>query len=246
MASVAAQKEMRRLFVKPNGDEVILTGDDHKHVAYSLRAKRGDSLVVCFDGTDYAAVITDITKDRTVAEIRGKAASTSEPSHEITLFFGALKGEKNDFVVQKCTELGVKRFVPFTSKFSAVTSESVKTERLGRIALEAAKQSGRGAVPVVEEPTNLSRVVERLSDYGAVIFPYENAQEGGFGFLSEHVGSVAIIVGGEGGFSREEAEKLIASGAKSVTLGERILRAETACVAVTSVAAYLLGEWTRK
>lgn len=237
---------MRKLFVKPDGDTVILTGDDHKHVAYSLRARRGDEIIVCSDGTEYTAVITDITKDKTTAEIRGVAPSTSEPKHEMMLFFGAMKGERNDFVVQKCTELGIKRFVPFLSRFSSVSADGVKVDRLNKIALEAAKQSGRGAVPEVEETAELDAVIGRLKDFDKIVFPYENEREGGFDFLKGEVGSVAIIVGSEGGFSREEAAKIKEIAGGSVTLGERILRAETACVAVTAVTAFVLGEWRRQ
>ena len=237
---------MRKLFVKPDGDTGVLTGDDHKHVAYSLRARRGDEIVVCSDGTEYTAVITDITKDKTVAEIRGAVPSKSEPKHEITLFFGAMKGDRNDFVVQKCTELGVKKFVPFLSRFSSVTSDGIKIDRLNKIALEAAKQSGRGEVPEVEQTTKIEDVIERLSGFDKVIFPYENATDGGFEFLSGATGPIAIVVGSEGGFSRDEAEKIREQAGGAVTLGERILRAETACVAVTAVTAYLLGEWRRQ
>lgn len=143
-------------------------------------------------------------------------------------------------------ELGIKRFVPFLSRFSSVSADGVKIDRLNKIALEAAKQSGRGEVPTVENVVNVADVIERLKGFDKIVFPYENEREGGFDFLKGEVGSVAIIVGSEGGFSREEAAKIKEIAGGSVTLGERILRAETACVAVTAVTAFVLGEWRRQ
>ena len=168
---------MRKLFFdRVDGDEIILTGDDHKHIAYSLRMRRGDELTICAGGVDYTAVIRDITKTETRAEIVGKARNTSEAETEIDLYFGALKNDKNDFIVQKCTELGVKSFRPFVSEFSSVTVESVKTERLNRIALEAAKQSGRGCVPTVNEVVKFNDLLDLLKEYDLIVFPYEQEE----------------------------------------------------------------------
>ena len=126
---------MRKLFTdKIDGDKIIFTGDDHKHIAYSLRMKRGDALTVCCNGIDYSAVILDITRNEVVAEIVSGTKNISEPDADLTLFFGALKGDKNDYIVQKCTELGVKKFMPFVSSFSSVQPQSVRTDRLNRIA----------------------------------------------------------------------------------------------------------------
>lgn len=240
---------MRKLFLDcVDGDVITLTGDDHKHIAYSLRMRKGDEITVCAAGVDYTAIIREITKNSTVAEITGKARSTAEPETDVTLFFGALKGDKNDYVVQKCTELGVKEFVPFISDFSAVGRESVKTERLARIALEAAKQSGRGVVPTVNDTVEFNDLLDLLKDYTAVVFPYEQEEELPLDeFLGKSKrGKTAIIIGPEGGFSKKEAEELRGISGGSVTLGERILRADTACVSVVSVVMYAFGEWRRK
>ena len=239
---------MRKLFLdNVDGDVITLVGDDHKHIAYSLRMRKGDEITVCAAGVDYTAIIREMTKNSTVAEITGKARSTAEPNTDITLFFGALKGDKNDYVVQKCTELGVKNFVPFVSDFSAVSSESVKTERLSRIALEAAKQSGRGIVPVVQGAVVFNDLSDLLVGYDTVVFPYEQEEELPLDeFLSNcKKGKTAIVIGPEGGFSKKEAEIIRGIAGGSVTLGERILRADTACVSVVSVVMYAFGEWRR-
>lgn len=240
---------MRKLFFDKISDdrEIIITGDDHKHIAFSLRMRPGDELVVCAGGVDYTAKICEIGKDKTRAEIVAKAVNASEPSVDIMLFFGALKGDKNDYIVQKCTELGVKKLVPFISAYSSVREESVKTDRLNKIALEAAKQSGRGCVPVVEQTAKLNDLYDYLTEYDFVVFPYEHEEQTSLSaFLREKEGDrVAVIIGSEGGFSNAETERLRAVAGKSVTLGARILRADTACVAVCSALMFALGEWSR-
>lgn len=251
-SNVASQKDltMRKLFLdKINGDEIIITGDEHKHIAYSLRMRVGDEITVCAGGVDYTAVIDKITKDSAVAKIVGKARNISEPDHNITLFFGAMKGDKNDFVVQKCTELGVLKFVPFISSYSSVKSENIKTERLNRIALEASKQSGRGIVPEVAPTTTFNDLLDLLADFDTVVFPYERAENGDLGDIvkqNKTAKNIAVIIGSEGGFSKAEVEKLQEGKVMPITLGDRILRADTACVAVCSTLFYLLGEWKRK
>lgn len=239
---------MRKLFFeKVDGDEIVIGGDEHKHIAFSLRIRKGDELIVCACGIDYTVVVTDITKTETRARVVSKVDNTSEPTASVTLFFGVLKGDKNDYVIQKCTELGAKRFVPFVSDFSSVRAENIKTDRLNRIALEAAKQSGRGSVPVVEETARLIDLFDRLSDFDLVVFPYENEEDRQLGdfIKNKAVGNIAVIVGSEGGFSESEANKLRDISGGSITLGKRILRADTACAATLAVLMYELGEWRR-
>ena len=201
--------------------------------------KKGDEITVCSQGIDYTAVIVSISKTETVAEVVGKARSISEPDSDVTLFFGALKGDKNDYIVQKCTELGVRNFVPFVSEFSSVSRDNIRTDRLNRIALEASKQCGRGFVPPVQNV---------VSSFDTVVFPYEQEENATFDEISKKssLGKIAVVIGSEGGFSKSEAEKLREAAGLSITLGERILRADTACVAVVSVLMYSLGEWRRK
>lgn len=240
---------MRKLFLdKIDGDKIVITGEDHKHIAYSLRSKKGDEIVVCSGGVDYTAIISEITKNSTTAIISGKARSVSEPRTDVTLFFGALKGDKNDYVVQKCTELGVKNLVPFVSDFTAVSRDYIKTDRLNRIALEAAKQSGRGFVPPVQNTVEFNDLLDLLSAYDTVVFPYEHEEQSELKDLiaKSKCEKIAVVIGAEGGFSKPEAEKLRAVAGGSVTLGERILRADTASVAVVSVLMYAMGEWVRR
>ena len=240
---------MRKLFIdKIDNSKIIISGEEHKHIAYSLRMKKGDEITVCSQGIDYTAVIVSISKTETVAEVVGKARSVSEPDSDVTLFFGALKGDKNDYIVQKCTELGVRNFVPFFSEFSSVSRDNIRTDRLNRIALEASKQCGRGFVPPVQNVVSFNDLFDLLASFDTVVFPYEQEENATFDEISKKssLGKIAVVIGSEGGFSKSEAEKLREAAGLSITLGERILRADTACVAVVSVLMYSLGEWRRK
>lgn len=240
---------MRKLFLEEvKSDKIILTGEDHNHLAFSLRSRVGDELTIVSGGIDYIAEITKITKSETIAVIKEKRRNISEPETQVTLFFGTMKGDRNDFVVQKCTELGVKKMVPFISDYSSVRAEAIKSERLCKIAKEAAKQSGRGQIPCVNKVSALNDLYDELSEYDLVIFPYERESErtlrSVFSRKTDYK-NIAIVIGSEGGFSEEEANCIIEGGASCVTLGERILRAETACVAVTAVVMYEMDEWRR-
>ena len=236
---------MRKFFVDKLADRVVLTGADHKHLSIVLRAKKGENIVLCdgyYDG-DYE--ITDIKKDATSLSLVKKTKNVSETTLRIDLYFCALKSDKNDFVVQKCTELGVKKFFPVRSDFVQSRAKNVNVERLGRIAEEASKQCGRGAVPTVAAPINFEKTIAKLKEYSLVVFPYEsekNTDIKSFLKSAESVGDIAVLIGCEGGFSKGEVERLKAEGITPITLGNRILRAETACITTTSVILYEKGE----
>ena len=236
---------MRKFFVDKLTDRVVLTGADHKHLSVVCRAKKGENIVLCdgyYDG-DYE--ITDIKKDATYLLLKKKTKNESETTVNLDLYFCALKSDKNDFIVQKCTELGVKNFFPVISDFVQSGAKNVNVERLGRIAEEAAKQCGRGAVPTVAAPMDFSAMLERLKKYSLVVFPYESEKNTDIkSFLSgaENARDIAALIGCEGGFSKGEVEQLKDAGITPITLGNRILRAETACITTTSVILYEKGE----
>ncbi len=239
---------MRKIFVTSiDGSRVTLTGDSHAHLAYALRSRVGDEVILCCDKIDYTCRITSITKTETRLEVLSFNAVDTEPKTQITLFFALLKGDKNDFVIQKCTELGASEFVPFVSRNCERGAQSIKKERLSKIAEEAAKQCGRGYVPKVNDPIGFDDVVSALGAFDLVVFPYEKADKPDLkSFLRSVSGEkVAVIVGSEGGFTDEEAALLSAAGVTPVTLGKRIMRAETASVAVLSALTYEFGEWEK-
>lgn len=237
--------QIRRFFALPEerqGDIVNVTSEYH-HMARVLRMKAGDKVVICFnDGWEHLSVVENIDGKSVVLRIEESRVSSAENGYLTTLYFGVCKGDKNDFVVQKAVELGVNRVVLFDSRYTVGECDDKKLERLNRIALEASKQCGR-AIAVQVSRCNFARLTEELKNYDIALFCYENQREGTvFDVLdSKPVKNIAIIVGSEGGFSPEEAQAAVDAGATAVTLGKRILRAETAPLYVLSLTDGILG-----
>ena len=237
---------MRRIYseIKPvPGEGFDITGGDADHLSRSLRAKRGEHIVICSGGRDYDCVITEITRDR-VTVIPGEGVPLNcEPKVGVTLYIGYPKGDKLESVIQKSTELGVRAIVPFLADRSvARPSEAAAAERQKRwqkIAEEAAKQSGRGEVPKVFPLQSYGEAVKRGSEKGLRLFCFE----GGGCPLSEALktaagADIAVFTGPEGGFSEREVDAALSLGYQLVTLGKRILRCETAPICVISAIMY--------
>ena len=161
---------------------------------------------------------------------------------KVALVFGYLKNaDKNEFIVQKAVELGVSEIIAFSSEYSSAYMNENKLERLNKVSKEAAKQCMRSIAPKVEYATTLCDALERVGNYQNKLFACEFASKSQAD-VSSMFGSTAIVIGSEGGFSRAEEELANEKGFSSVTLGKRILRAETAAIALTSVVMFSLGE----
>lgn len=180
-------------------------------------------------------------------EVLDRTPSNAEPPLKVTLFVAYPKLDKLETIIQKGVELGASAIQPFTSRYCVAQSkkEEQKLERRRRIALEAAKQCGRGAVPDVEAPVDFTALPGLLAGYDRAILLYEGggvplrtALEG----VPEN-GRLALITGSEGGFAPEEAEALCKAGAVQVGLGPRILRCETAPTAVLAAVMALTGNF---
>ncbi len=249
---------MRRFFVPSDAiaDGVVrIAGRDARHIIRALRMGPGDKLsIVDGSGREYTACIArtaETSVDAVIEEERGPGPS--EPHVSLTLAQGIPKLDKMDFIVQKCTEIGVSGFVPvLTERSVARTSADSADRRVGRwqrIASEAAKQAGRGAVPSVEGIRGLESALSELASQGMLlIMPWELERErslrAALADANFETGTgIAVIVGPEGGFSHYEVELAKRHGALTVTLGPRILRTETAGLAVATVIMYELGEF---
>ncbi len=231
---------MARFFVNSDAvsDNIITIRDkDAFHIARSLRMAVGDDITVCDDmGNEYAARLTLIRDNICEAEISSVKKGDTEPSMDITLFMAYPKGDKLETVVQKSVELGASHIVPFESsrciKRPAAEKLTKIAERLNRIAEEAAKQCGRTKLPTVSVMQRFSDVTEAIPSFDLAIFCYENERtrslKSALESYGKKTGRVAVIIGSEGGFSEEEAERIISAGAACVSLGPRILRCETA------------------
>lgn len=221
-----------------------LTGPDAHHLGRVMRAKAGDEVILCDGaGFDYTAAVTAVAPDRVEFRLLEKRPTAAEPSVEMTLFAGYPKQDKLEFIVQKAVELGAARVVPFFSRFcvAAPKKEDQKNLRYARIAAEAAKQAGRGLIPAVELPLDIKDLPARFDQFDLVLFFYEGGGQS-LRTLVKDQKRIALITGAEGGFSPEEAEKLIAAGAVPVGLGPRILRCETAPVAALAAVMTLAGQ----
>ena len=231
---------MARFFINKDNisdNQISITGNDAFHIARALRMAVGDEITVCDeDGAEYFTRLSRIRDDECIAEIISKQEGSTESPVDITLYMAYPKGDKLETVVQKSVELGASEILPFESsrciKRPAADKADKITDRLSRIAEEAAKQCGRSKLPRVSKMIKFAELLPRIADYDLTLFCYEGDGAESLRKALESYprrdGRIAVIIGSEGGFSKDEAESIIAAGAKCVNLGPRILRCETA------------------
>ncbi|MCH5252438.1 MAG: 16S rRNA (uracil(1498)-N(3))-methyltransferase [Lachnospiraceae bacterium] len=243
---------MYRFFVPEENireKEVQITGDDVNHIKNVLRMQPGEKVVVsCGRGTDYFCVIRDIKEEAILLAITEKKAAVTELPVRITLFQALPKRDKLEFVIQKAVELGAAEIVPFRAKRCVVKLDEKKEEkkrlRWQTIAEAAAKQSGRGRVPEIRETMDFSQALDYGKSMNTMLIPYELCEDmtGSVEAMKQAVqgNSIAVFIGPEGGFERGEVEQAVSEGARPISLGKRILRTETAGMAVLSVLMFLI------
>ena len=234
---------MQRYFIDTK--EFTLDKEQIRHVCKVMRMSEGDYIEVVHEGVCYITKIVSVNpfEMEKVEVLR----DSSELNVDITLLYCLPKGDKLEFVIQKATEIGVKRIILVqssrcVSKFKKEDFDR-KLQRFKKIAVEASEQSHRLVVPQIDEIIDYKDINKYHFDYAYIA--YENEENGTFlkDLSSVKKGeSIGIIVGPEGGFSKEEVDYAIASNYKSVTLGKRILRSETACLFALSVISYLLED----
>lgn len=238
---------MYRFFVDESQilqDSVCITGGDVNHIKNVLRMKPGEIILIS-DGDDreYTCVLDEITDNEVIAKIEDVNGPARELPIKVTLFQALPKGDKMETVIQKMIELGAYEIVPVSTKRCIVKLDdkkaAAKTKRWNAIAESAAKQSKRGIVPQVSMPVSYKKALEMAKEMDMILIPYEEAEN--MSHTREVIGkikpgmSVGIFIGPEGGFAMEEVEQAIAAGAYDITLGKRILRTETAGMALMAV-----------
>jgi len=247
---------MRKFFVKNENiskNIAKIVGEDVKHMKNVLRLLQNDIIIVCDeDGKNYQAKITSIQKDEVKTLILREFDNTTEPDINITVFQCLPKSDKMELIIQKCTELGVTEFTPVSSENVVVSLDSSKAEkkitRWQKIAEEAAKQSKRSKIPKINNIIDLDEIKDCISDKDLVLLAYEKEEGNGIKeVLSklDHsaIKDVAIIIGAEGGFTENEVENLKQiSNLKSISLGPRILRTETAGIVLAGIVLYEFNE----
>lgn len=244
---------MRRFFVPPqllDERRGVLGSDLGRHLVTVLRLGPGDSVLLA-DGSGREAVahIAAVSKEGVSLDIEPpRPAAAAEAPLAITLLQGLPKGDKLDLVLQKATELGVARIVPFLAERSvsrvAGEKRDRRLQRWERIAMEAARQSGRRTIPVIGYAENLADALRRETGDLRLLL-WEEEQELGLRAVlgqSEKPASVAVIIGPEGGLTPAEAATATAAGFVPLTLGSRILRTETAGLAIVAILQYLWGD----
>lgn len=238
---------MPRFFVEEIKDEkhAFITGEDARHISRSLRMKKEDALTITCQGVDYSCIIKDISDELIELEILFYNKCKSEPDIQLTLYQAVPKLDKFETIIQKSVELGAFRIVPVLTRrcISRPTEKDFvkKLQRYQRIALEAAKQSGRGIIPEIMPMISYSDAIEEMKSYDSSLMLYE---QGGIRFSEidfSDVKTVSLLIGSEGGFDESEVLKADEAGIKRIWLGDRILRCETAPLAAISITMFLTG-----
>ena len=235
-----------------NADKSInITGEDVNHIKNVLRLKAGDSVTISDgEGTDYICHITSLSSEMVTCDIVDIVKNASELKCRITLFQGMPKSDKLELIIQKAVELGACEIVPVMTKRTIVKLDDKKAgkklERYNAIAKSAAEQSGRGIVTLVKGFMNFKEALEYAQTLDMNIIPYEEAK--GMEYSREVIKeikdkkSLGIFIGPEGGFAKEEVDAAKEIGAKCITLGNRILRTETAGLTTLSIIMFELDE----
>lgn len=237
---------MHRFFAPQTsfGQNVVkLDSDETRHLRDVLRLKAGDSVSV-FDGGggEFTCIISEIRKkDAVLSIIETTEPSSPESPCEITLAATVLNGDKYDLVIQKAVELGVTKLIPLQTIRGDVKAKDAakRIVRWGRIAMEATKQCGRARLMEVAEPATFEQVIGGVSDESVVIF----SERDGSGFDQIKAGKkITALIGPKGGWDDLELELAREKGIGIITLGGRILRAETASIALVAILQHRYGD----
>ena len=228
----------------------FITGADVNHICHVLRMRIGEQFYVTDgeSGGKYLCALKEASEDQVTCDILRNIEESSELPCEITLYQGLPKADKMELIIQKAVELGVHRIVPVSTKRSIVKLDDkkagAKISRWQGIAEAAAKQSKRDVIPQIGDVMTLKAALAEAADFDVSMMPYENAE--GMAFTRKLLDEIrpgqriAIFIGPEGGFDESEVEAALAQGTQPVTLGRRILRTETAGLAMLSMLVYVL------
>ncbi|MCM3637363.1 16S rRNA (uracil(1498)-N(3))-methyltransferase [Sporosarcina luteola] len=243
---------MQRYFLETPFDEdgnAFISGDDGKHIAKVMRMEAGDLVIAVDNGEAFISEIADILSEGVTVRKKDGKLPSNEMQVSVTIACGLPKGDKLDLIVQKGTELGMSRIIPFEAKRSIVKWDTKKgdkkVDRLKKIAKEAAEQCHRTIIPEVSTPMPFKQLLQESRNYDVRFFADEEDAKGiDPNRIADrlknvyHKQTVLVVFGPEGGLSREEAEEMRAADFLSVSLGPRILRTETAPLYFLSAMSY--------
>lgn len=229
-------------------DKYIIQGKDAEHISKSLRMKKGEEItLVTPNRIQHNCVIENTEPSLVSVRVQETKACENEPDVEITLYQALPKGDKTEYIIQKSVELGVTKIVPVISArcISRPDEKSLakKLVRWQKIAKEAAQQSRRGIVPVVENAVSFKNACELSKANDLNIIFYECGGESVKTLIKDKPHTIGIFIGSEGGFEKAEVDMILENGGGVGTLGKRILRAETAPLAALSIIMYETGNF---
>lgn len=234
--------------------KIILSKENAHHMISVLRMDEKENFEVVIDKKVYLCNLSSLDKQNATALIKDSYDDKNESNLKINLYQGLPKSDKLDLIVQKAVELGVSKIIPFESSRTVVKWDSKKEEkkikRLEEIAHAAAKQAKRSVVPEIKKSISFKNLVNEMEN-GLSVIAYENRGKTLKEVLTEYKRDeenkeVNIVIGPEGGFSEEEVRAIEEKGAFSVHLGNRILRTETAAIALMAMIQYEIGDINEK
>lgn len=247
---------MYKFFVKGNQIEdakIVINNNDVNHIKNVLRLGLGDKIEISNsdNSESFICEIKEFKNNLVNCEIIEKIENLSEANIHLHILQGLPKSDKMELIIQKCTELGVKEFSPLFLNRCIVKldgkDEIKRIERWQRIAEVAAKQSKRNIVPKVNRVVKLDKVIELIKEYDIIVVAYEEEKSNNIKKELQKLRKkenlkIGVLIGPEGGIEKEEVEYLKKAGAKIVTLGNRILRTETASIVMASIIMYELEQ----
>ena len=244
---------MKRFYISKSNivnNTIVLQGEEHNHLYKVLRLKTNDEVECFYNGSAvYRCKIVEVNKQNSKLEIMSNYNCLQNPKTDLTLFQAMPKLDKLENVCQKLTELGIKRVVPFISSFCIAKESLNKIERINKIIVSACKQCGRTELLQLDNTKSFDQMLKDLVNFDVVVFACEFGDQTA-NLLNSLTGmnikgkNVAYIIGSEGGFSQEEAEKITQlKNVVKINLGKRILRTETASIVVGSILQLVLGEF---
>ena len=239
---------MHKFFVEDNqikDNKIKIINNDYNHIVNVLRMKKEDNILITNKNTleTYNCKIEQINEREVLCNIISVENKEVEMNVKVDIFQGLPKADKMEYIIQKCVELGVHKIVPVNMKYciAKIKDEDKKNIRWNTISEVAAKQCKRNLIPKIEKSINMTNLYNEIKNYDLAIVAYENEDNTTIKNVlqeNKNVKSIAVIIGPEGGISSDEIESLKNLGVKIVSLGNRILRTETASIVALSMIVY--------
>jgi 16S rRNA (uracil1498-N3)-methyltransferase len=246
---ISRRPPMNRFFLPPEtiqDSKVHFPADRSHQIARVLRLQIGEDVCVLDNaGRSYLVRLLELDAKACLGEVLSVSVDSQEPKTEVHLLIALTQREKFELILQKCTEIGVRRFTPVFTERSLVQAKAEfekKTERWGRIVMEAAEQSRRSRIPQMDRALSFQQCLQTAADQKLIAYEEEHRSGIHSAVSAAAVNRIAVLIGPEGGFTQQEVRQAAAGGWKAVSLGSRILRMETAAIVAATLLLDHFGE----